>query len=329
MSRKRIAWAAIALATLAAGTIVANAVEQAAGEPPQVVSPLGRRFFGRPDADGAIAKADAALAADLKSVDLLINAARARDAALQYTGAIELYTKVIAAAPNDVRGYRFRGHRYISTRKFDLALKDLEKAAALAPSSFDVAYHLGLAYFLTGQFPAAAKTYQACRDRKTPGTELPAGWRDCAALAAASADIVRPGIIEDAPPAPDIESRIGLSDWMYRSLRRAGRHDEAKRLLDTIPEGLAVKENEAYYRALLFYKGVRTEDQVLPTDALKENTGVTVGYGLANYYFAEGRTDRACALLRRLVEDEAHWNAFGFIGAETELTRVGGPCGRR
>ena len=30
--------------------------------------------------------------------------------------------------------------------------------------------------------------------------------------------------------------------------------------------------------------------------------------------------------MRRLVEDEAHWNAFGFIGAEAELTRAKGPC---
>ena len=104
--------------------------------------------------------------------------------------------------------------------------------------------------------------------------------------------------------------------------------DEASRLLAGIRDGMAVKDNEAYYRALLFYKGLRTEAQALPDEAFKENTGVTVGYGLANFYLAEGQAERACALLRRLVEDEAHWNAFGFIGAETELTRPAGPCGR-
>jgi thioredoxin-like negative regulator of GroEL len=112
-------------------------------------------------------------------------------------------------------------------------------------------------------------------------------------------------------------------------LRRARRAEEAKALLATIPEGLGVKENEAYYRALLFYKGARTEAQVLPDEAFKENTGVTVGYGLANFYLAEGQTAKACTLMRRLVEDEAHWNAFGFIGAEAELTRANGPCAAR
>jgi tetratricopeptide (TPR) repeat protein len=310
MSRKRIAWAAIALATLAAGTIVANAVEQAAGEPPQVVSPLGRRFFGRPDADGAIAKADAALAADLKSVDLLINAARARDAALQYTGAIELYTKVIAAAPNDVRGYRFRGHRYISTRRFDLAVADLEKAVKLAPSSYDVAYHLGLADYLKGEFATAARIYRGCLAAKEPAGKLPEGWRDCSTV------------------ARDDESRIAMSDWLYRALRRARLDDEAKRLLDAIGDSLPIKENEAYYRAILFYKGLRTEAEILQPAAFKENTGVTTGYGVANLYLAGGKTNQACALFRRLVEDELHWNAFGYIAAEAELARAGGPCTR-
>ena len=292
---------------------IASAPQAPAGQKPQVVTALGQSYFAKADADGAIAKANAALAADPKNVDLLIAAARAHDVALQFDASIALYTRAIEMAPNDVRGYRFRGHRYVSTRKFDLAVKDLERALSLAPSSFDVVYHLGLAYFLSARFPEAAKTYQSCLDRKTPGTGLPAGWRDCAALSAAT--------------DRDDESRIAVSDWLYRSLGRAGRAGEAKILLSGIPDGLAIKENEAYYRALLFYKGARTEAQVLPDEAFKENTGVTAGYGLANFYLAEGQTAKACALLRRLVEDGAHWNAFGFIGAEADLTRANGPCG--
>jgi hypothetical protein len=305
---------AVAVAMLpAALSGIADVPQSPADQKPQVVTSRGKQYFARADTDGAIAKAGAALAADPGNLDLLIAAARAHDVALQFDASIALYTKAINMAPNDVRAYRFRGHRYVSTRRFDLAIKDLERAFALAPSSFDVVYHLGLAYFLAARFPAAARIYQGCLDRKTPGTGLPDGWRDCAALSSTAA-------------ARDEESRIGMSDWLYRSLRRAGRSEEAKALLAGVPEGLAVKENEAYYRALLFYKGARTEAQVLPEEAFKENTGVTVGYGLANFYLAEGQTAKACALLRRLVDDEAHWNAFGFIGAEADLTRANGPC---
>lgn len=313
MRARRVALVVSAMAILSAGSAVSGGPRQAPGDQkPQVVSTLGRQFFAKADADGAIAKAVAALAADPNNLDLLIAAGRAHDAALQFDASIALYTKAIGVAPDDVRAYRFRGHRYVSTRKFGLAIKDLERALALAPSSFDVVYHLGLAQFLSGQFPAAAQTYRSCLDRKAPGAALPAGWRDCAALTTGA--------------APDDESRIGITDWLYRSLRRAGRADEAKALLAGIAEGLPIKENEAYYRALLFYKGLRTEAQVLPDEAFKENTGVSTGYGLANFYLAEGQTAKACALMRRLVADEAHWNAFGFIGAEADLTRANGPC---
>jgi tetratricopeptide (TPR) repeat protein len=298
---------AVATLVLPAALAASGDVTQAPSDQrPQVVSALGKRFFAKADTEGSIAKADAALAADPGNVDLLIAAGRAHDVALQFDMSIPLYTKAAGLAPEDVRAYRFRGHRYISTRKFEPAITDLERAQALAPSSFDVAYHLGLAYFLSARFQDAAKAYRTCLDRKTPGSTLPAGWRDCAAL--------------------DDESRIGISDWLYRSLRRAGRAEEAKTLLAGIAEGLAVKENEAYYRALLFYKGARTEAQVLPDEVFKENTSVTVGYGLANFYLAEGQTPKACALMRRLTEDEAHWNAFGYIGAEADLTRPKGPC---
>ena len=314
MTARRVVLVVVAAVMLPAGLIGFTDGAQAPGaQKPQVVSALGKQYFARADTDGAVAKADAVLASDPDNLDLLIAAARAHDVALQFDASIGLYTKAINMTPNDVRAYRFRGHRYISTRKFDLAIKDLERAVALAPSSFDVVYHLGLAYFLTARFPAAAKTYQGCLDRKTPGTGLPEGWRDCAALSSTAA-------------ARDEESRIGMNDWLYRSLRRAGKSEEAKALLAGIPEGLPVKESEAYYRALLFYKGARTEAQVLPDEAFKENTGVTVGYGLANFYLAEGQTAKACVLLRRLVQDDAHWNAFGFIGAEADLTRANGPC---
>ena len=111
---------------------------------PELTTLLGRPVFARADTDGAIARADTALAADPRSIELFLAAARARDVALQFHAAIEVYTRGLAIAPDDARLLRFRGHRYISTRRFDLAATDLRRAAALAPSSFDVLYHLGV-----------------------------------------------------------------------------------------------------------------------------------------------------------------------------------------
>jgi len=210
--------------------------DQAPAAAPELTTLLGKPVFARADTDGAIAKADAALAADPGNVDLLLAAARARDAALQFHAAIELYGRGLAVAPDDVRLLRFRGHRYISIRRFDLAVADLERAAALAPTSFDVLYHLGLAHYLRADYAAAARTYQTCLDAATPGP-LPAGWRSCTTTRATAND------------------RVAVSDWLYRSLRRAGRDDEARALLAPFTAGLTVGENEAYYTALRFYRG--------------------------------------------------------------------------
>src|SRR6187200_3078737 len=126
--------------------IPALCAAQGAAPAPELTTLLGRPVFARADTDGAIAKADAALAADPRNVDLILAAARARDVALQFHSAIEVYTRGLAIAPDDVRLLRFRGHRYISIRRFDLAAGDLRHAVAIAPSSFDAIYHLGLAH---------------------------------------------------------------------------------------------------------------------------------------------------------------------------------------
>ena len=51
-----------------------------------------------------------------------------------------------------------------------------------------------------------------------------------------------------------------------------------------------------------------------------DNRLVTVGYGIATAYLANGDTERACDLLERIAA-EPNWNAFGVIAAEVDLTR--------
>lgn len=291
------------------GTSLAQSA-QAQGEAPglpELTTLLGRPVYARPDTEGAIAKADTALSADPRNVDRLLAAARARDAALQFRSAIDVYTRALAIAPDDVRILRFRGHRYISIREFDRAAADLQRAAELAPSSFDVTYHLGLAHYLRGDFAAAVRAYRSCLDYTGPPRPLPEGWRSCTTTRATPND------------------RVAVSDWLYRALRRAGRHDEAGRLAAEFADGLSVGENEAYYTALRFYRGAVDEAGAMTPATKNENRLVTVGYGIATYHLASGDTGRACALLQRIAA-EPNWNAFGVIAAEVDLSRTPAVC---
>ena len=54
-----------------------------------------------------------------------------------YQKAIDLYSEGIKKFPDDTRFYRHRGHRYISTRQYDKAIKDLAKAIGLIDEKVD------------------------------------------------------------------------------------------------------------------------------------------------------------------------------------------------
>jgi tetratricopeptide (TPR) repeat protein len=272
------------------------------GRKPEVASPLGKSYYSKP-ADDELRAAEKALAEKLNDPDRMIAAGRSYDRLLQFSNSIPLYTRVIGMMPNDVRAYRFRGHRYISTRRFTEAVADLRKAEKIAPDSFDVLYHLALAQYLSGRFADAAASYGRCLEYKGKKSgKMPQDWRSCADL--------------------DDESRVAMLNWRYAAFRRAKRPDEARKLLDGVHEGMSVKENIAYLQALLFYKGVKGED-VFATANLVGSSLMALGYPIGNFALMKGDTAKACELFRKLVSDDANWAAFGFIAAEVELSRPG------
>src|SRR5688500_12103336 len=101
----------------------------------------------------------------------------------RFREAIDTFGEGIKKFPRDARFYRHRGHRYITLRRFDLAIDDLKKAAALTKGKpdevepdgqpnarniptgtlqFNIWYHLGLAQYLTGQNKDALNSYREC-----------------------------------------------------------------------------------------------------------------------------------------------------------------------
>jgi tetratricopeptide (TPR) repeat protein len=255
---------------------------------PEIISLLGVKHYAQADEKGEVAAAQKKLAADPQNVELLIALGRAQAAVWRYQDALASYTRGIASAPNNALLYRHRGHRYISTRQFDKAIADMEKAAKLKTDDFDIWYHLGLAYYLKGKFDKAAKAYESC---KTVAEK----------------------------EAKD-DSIIAVSDWLYMTYRRLGKVAEAAKVLDRITPQMQVKENKSYFDRLLFYQGLKKEEELINVEKATDLEIATVGYGLGNWHLYNGNRAKAEEYFRRIVAGK-YWPAFGFIAAEAELAR--------
>lgn len=273
---------------------------------PQAFSLFGEPLFAMEDTTGAIAEADAALADAPDDVELIIAAGRVRRNFWQYRQAMNLYTRAMELSPGDWRPYRFRGHRHISLRDFENAIADLEQARDLAPFNWDVAYHLGLAYYLAGRFGDAAEEYGRClamaEDSEAQAANAP-DFRSC------------------SENGSDPESYVAMTEWAVRAASRAGRSEAARVLLEGVPLDLEIGENLAYYHDLLFYKGVMTAEDLLNPGPEGPYRRETVGFGVASWFLVQGDTLAARELLEELVRDP-WWPGFGRIASEAELARL-------
>lgn len=275
-------------------------------EGPQATSLFGEALFARPDSAGALQAVDAAVRANPRDPEALLAAGRERRHLWQYRQAMALYTRAADLAPEDWRPFRFRGHRHLSVREFDRGIQDLEKARELAPNNWDVAYHLGLAYFLAGRFGDAADEYVRCLD-----------LADDPEAQAVNSDTYR----SCSQNGDDLESRVAMTEWATRALLRSGRPEEAAALLEPVQADWAVQENVAYLHDLLYHKGELSRDDLMREVEQGTYRLETVGYGIVNQTLVEGDTTAALDLLEELVADP-WWPGFGRLAAEAELMRL-------
>jgi tetratricopeptide (TPR) repeat protein len=273
---------------------IAQAKHEEKAEKPEVISLLGKKLYATP-AEGEellklqkdLEEASKNFNTDPDNPEYIIMYGRRLAYLWRYHDAIEVYTKGIEKFPNNAMLYRHRGHRYISIRTFDKAVEDLAKAAELNDHDFDIWYHLGLAQYLRGQFDKALDAYKECYK------------------------------VSD-----DDDAKIAISNWLYITLRRLEKKDEAEKALNTITEGMNVVENQSYYDLLLFYKGRKTEAEIKELAEASELDRATIGYGLACWYLYNNDKDKARDYFEKIVDNNKYWPAFGFISAEAELARM-------
>ena len=245
--------------------------------------------------------------ADPTAAEALIWIGRRQAYLWRYQDAIATFTKGIERYPDNPRFYRHRGHRYLTTRQFAKAQADFEKAVSLikgqpdeiepdgAPNpagkprstlQFNIWYHLGLAYYLQGNYPKAYDAYVECM--KVSNND---------------------------------DSITATSDWMWMTLMRMGRKADAAKVLDRITPTMDILENQSYHRRLLMYKGMDKPEALLDTAKADDTTIATQGYGVGNYYFVTGDTAKAKQVFEK-VTSGGGWNAFGYIAAEADLQRM-------
>ena len=222
-----------------------------------------------------------------------------------YKNAIDIYTKGIDQYSKDARFYRHRGHRYISIRCFNLAIKDFKKAARLTrrkpnevepdglPNALNIPtstlqgniyYHLGLAYYLQGKYRQALWAYKKCL------------------------------ILAKNP-----DSYVAAANWLYVINRHIGRDKDAQELLNSITDDMAIIENMTYHEILKLYQGknepLEMEKTIRSGSSL---TNATFAFGLGNYYSINGNEQKAQEIFG-LVVNGNQWSSFGYIAAEARL----------
>jgi tetratricopeptide (TPR) repeat protein len=229
----------------------------------------------------------------------------------RYRQAITVFSDGIVLHPESYRLLRHRGHRYITTRRFDDAIADLARAATLIEGVPDAAetdglpndrdiptstthtniyYHLGLAQYLKGEFEAALVAYRRC-------------------LSFSAND----------------DMRVASTYWLYLTLSRLGRADEATQILAPVTADMDIIENHTYHRLLLLYKGELTLGQALQSEDSPSPVGAavddaTLAYGIGAWHLITGDLVDAYATFNAIIDGDA-WAAFGHIAAEAEVAR--------
>lgn len=246
---------------------------------------------------------------DPRSADRIIWLGRRTAYLGRYKDAIKIFTDGIKQFPSDARLYRHRGHRYITLRCFDDAVADFEKASKLIKGRPDeiepdglpnarniptstlqsnIWYHLGLAHYLKGDFQRALNAYREAEKVST------------------NADML-----------------VATTHWLYMTLRRLGREEEASRIASAIKDNLDVIENADYYKLIKVYQG-----KLKPADVLKELnqpaeslSNATVAYAVGNWFLYNGQKAEATKIFRQVTSGN-QWASFGYIAAEAELKRA-------
>ena len=227
------------------------------------------------------------LAADPQDPERWMKLGLALAKQMLFVEATAAFSRGLALDPFNWLLLRHRGHRHLSTYRFAEAAADFELASRINPQDWDVWYHLGLSYYLLGDYNKAERAYAAC------------------------AALTRP---EDI-------NVWAIINWRWHALKHLGREQEAAAWLAAADPSLDAGENQPYKDAVLCYLGRLSLDEAMSFDneEFADLEYSTRGYGLAQYLLYQGKRQEAKDLLQEILRRDKYWSAFGYMGAYQDV----------
>lgn len=225
-----------------------------------------------------------------------------------YYDAIDIYTDGLRVFPNSYKLLRHRGEAHITVRQFDKAKQDLEQAVffsrdtpnepepdgqpnrlnkPLRSTKFNIWYHLGLTYYLQGNFDKAISAYKKCME------------------------------VSD-----NNDLKVATTTWLYRTYFQIGNMEEADRLLESIEPGMRTVESRSYHNILMLFKNELTPQRIRELASRRdESLDPTIGYGLGNWYVLNGDVAVATETFDQVLSS-GNWDSFGYIASEVERSNL-------
>jgi hypothetical protein len=109
---------------------------------------------------------------------------------------------------------------------------------------------------------------------------------------------------------------VAATDWLYMTYRKIGNSESANSLLTGINKRMDIMENKSYHNRLLMYKGNKKPSELFDLDQNNADIYlITQGYGVGNWYYYNGQTNKALEIFEKLLESQS-WHAFGYLAAE-------------
>ncbi len=142
-------------------------------------------------------------------------------------------------------------------------------------------YHYALALYFQGDFEKAAQLWKECLDRSLSDDE-----------------------------------RVGAMHWLYTSLARIGKVEQANQILKSLPKEMDVIEYGSYYDLIKLYRG--DGESGGSSDALQD---VGYRYGLARWAILQGDQERGVRILNEVANSPLN-TAFAVMAAKLDVAAM-------